>query len=368
MHDPSTHIRHIFVEECCSELADTRAILARAAGIPVTLLPDRQPPPVGIDDFPQNLTEGKRNLYLCRNRGRFLKTCPATRHYRCCGYHVLNIGAGCPMDCVYCILQAYLNNPCLSFFVNSEDLFAELDSVPRDRFLRIGTGEFTDSMALDRLTGLSARLVEFFADRDNMVLELKSKAVVVDHLRHLRHRGRTIMAWSLNSPRVVAREEIRTAPLAARLDAAARCAEWGYPLAFHFDPIVYHEGWQEEYETTIEALFARVPAERIAWISLGGLRYLPQLSVIAGGRFPGSAIFHEEFVPGLDGKQRYFRRRRAELYRHIGALLRRHAHPHTCIYFCMESDEIWRETFGYTPEERDGLPAMLDRTARMFRA
>jgi spore photoproduct lyase len=49
------------------------------------------------------------------------------------------------------------------------------------------------------------------------------------------------------------------------------------------------------------------------------------------------------------------------MYRLILDELRKHAHPSTCIYFCMENDTIWREVFGFTPEEQGGLPAMLDR-------
>ena len=34
--------------------------------------------------------------------------------------------------------------------------------------------------------------------------------------------------------------------------------------------------------------------------------------------------------------------------------------PATCVYFCMESDNIWQEVFGFSPEEKGGLRAMLD--------
>ena len=119
------------------------------------------------------------------------------------------------------------------------------------------------------------------AKRSNAVLELKTKSVNIANLEGLDHRGRTIVAWSLNSPPIMAREEIRTATLEERLQAAARCAEWGYKLAFHFDPIILHEGWQEGYRQTIHRLFAAVPAESIAWISMGALRYLPALKKIA---------------------------------------------------------------------------------------
>jgi spore photoproduct lyase len=202
------------------------------------------------------------------------------------------------------------------------------------------------------------------AHRDNAVLELKSKSVNIENLEGLDHRGRTIVAWSLNSPVIMAREEIRTATLTERLQAAAQCAEWGYGLAFHFDPIILHDGWQEGYRQTIARLFALVPAESIAWISMGALRYLPALKQIAAERFPASRFFYQEFVEGLDGKRRYFRPQRVAMYRFILDELKKYAHSRTCIYFCMENDTIWREVFGFAPEEQGGLPAMLDRAVR----
>ncbi|GAB4335320.1 MAG: hypothetical protein Kow0089_05030 [Desulfobulbaceae bacterium] len=359
--DPSVHVRTLYVEKGCRDLPLTREIIERS-NLPVTLVDDNGAVPVE-GEYPENLSLGKHSLLLCRNRGRFFKPCPGTSEYRCCGYHVLNIGMNCPMDCVYCILQAYLNNPWLSFFVNVEDLLAELDQVLTDnhkRFFRIGTGEFTDSLALDRLTGLSRLLVPFFRERRNAVLELKTKSAVVDNLLDLDHGGRTVMAWSLNSPDIVAREEFRTAGLDERLAAAAECATKGYPLAFHFDPIVYHPGWREGYRETIRRLFATVDAERIVWISLGGLRFIPALKSIAASRFPASRFFFQEFIDGLDGKSRYFRHHRVEMYRFLVSELHRYVAERTCLYFCMESDTVWEEVFGFRPEERGGLETMLD--------
>src|SRR5665647_341405 len=315
--DPSLFVKQIHVEESCLELPYTREILERAR-LPHTVIPDYQDPKAVSGSYPENLTAGKQHLLLCRNRGHFFKPCPATREYRCCEYQVLNIGMNCPMDCVYCILQAYLNNPWLSFFVNIDDLLAELDQAldnEPQRFFRIGTGEFTDSLALDNLTHLSPRLVTYMAKRENAVLELKSKSVNIGNLEGLDHRGRTIVAWSLNSPVIMAREEIRTATLTERLQAARQCAAWGYRLAFHFDPIILHDGWQEGYRQTIARLFASVPAESIAWISMGALRYLPTLKQIAAERFPASRFFYQEFIDGLDGKRRYFRTQRVMMYR-----------------------------------------------------
>ena len=363
MKDPAHFVARIHVEEDCLDDPVTRDILARTGDIPVDIIKSNSP---GLPDFglyPKSLSRGKRHLLLSRNRGRFLKPCPGTKEYCCCDYQVLNIGMNCPMDCVYCILQAYLNNPWLSFFVNYDDLVKELSeafAMQPDRFWRIGTGEFTDSLALDRLTGLSRVLVEFMHDKKNGLLELKTKTAVVDNLKGLDHGGRTVVAWSLNSPAIVAKEELRTATLEQRLAAAAQCAAWGYKLAFHFDPIIYHPDWEKGYTETINRLFSAVPGDSIAWISMGCLRYLPSLKEIAVQRFPNSKFFYEEFIQGLDGKSRYFRTLRVEMYKHLYQELNKRAAADTCIYLCMESDDIWQEVLGFTPAERGGLARMLD--------
>jgi spore photoproduct lyase len=362
--DPSRYLQHIHVEESCLDLAYTREILERA-NLPFSVVPDRQAPLPSGDDFPASLGAGKRHLYLAANRGQFFKPCPGTKEYQCCQYQVLSTGMNCPMDCTYCILQAYLNTPWITHYVNVEDLLAELDRVldgEPDRLFRIGTGEFTDSLALDRLTGLSRILIEYFARKKNAVLELKTKSAVIDNLEDMRHNGRTVIAWSLNSPVVVRQEELRSATLEERLAAARQCARWGYRLAFHFDPIIDHPGWQEGYAETIRLLYAAVPAEAIAWISLGALRFLPKLKEIGIERFPASRIYFQEYITGLDNKCRYYRKKRVGLYSYIYQRLRERADPGTCIYFCMESKEIWQEVMGYSPEAHGGIAAMLDRT------
>lgn len=363
MPDPVRYINNIHVELDCIDHPVTRRILARAKKISINVVSGEKFSIADLGSYPGSLTKGKRNLLLSKNRGKFFKPCPGTREYICCDYQVLNIGMNCAMDCVYCILQAYLNNPHLSFFVNIEDLLAEVtEAFAQDpkRFWRIGTGEFTDSLALDSLTGLSRELIEFMRDKDSAVLELKTKTAVIENLEGLDHGGRTVVAWSLNTPAIVANEEFRTASLEQRLAAAARCASWGYKLAFHFDPIIYHAGWQQGYSETIARLFAMVPREHIVWISMGCLRYLPALKKIAAYRFPRSKFFHEEFIEGLDGKARYFRTLRVEMYKHIYEQLQQHAEAKTCIYLCMENNKIWQEIFGFTPNDRGGLPKMLD--------
>jgi spore photoproduct lyase len=361
--DPSRYLERIFVEKSCLSDEYCQDILRRAA-LPWTVFPGQDSSLAPGQNVIDAWKAAKKTLLLHPYQGRFCKPCPGTKEYRCCGYQVLATGFNCPMDCVYCILQAYLNRPWMSAFINIADLGAELSrELARARPLRVGSGEFSDSLALDRLTHLSRFLVPLFADHKNAVLELKTKSAVIENLAGLDHKGQSVIAWSLNSPEIMRREELRTASLAERLAAAKKCADWGYRLAFHFDPLIFHDGWQEGYSQTIAALFKAVPARAIAWISLGALRYLPSLKEIALARFPQSAIYRHEFIDALDGKRRYFRPRRVELYKFVYRQLQKCASPDTCIYFCMESDEIWHEVMGFAPEERGGLAAMLDKAA-----
>ncbi|MGE5259029.1 MAG: SPL family radical SAM protein [Hyphomicrobiales bacterium] len=314
----------------------------------------------GADD---PVHRGKQILYLTRNKGAFLKPCPGTGHYTCCGYQILHIGSFCSMDCSYCILQAYFHPPVLQYFLNHADMIQELDrAFSQPQVQRIGTGEFTDSLIWEPWTDLSQKLIGRFDRQDRAVLELKTKTTHVDALRGLSHNRKTIMAWSLNTERMIRSEERGTASLEARLRAAAECAEAGYPLAFHFDPILVYEDCEADYRNVVQRLFAAVRPEQIVWISLGTFRFMPGLKSIIQKRFPRSNIIYGEFITGLDGKMRYFKPVRMKLYRGITAAIHARA-PELCVYLCMEDDEVWQDALGFRPADRGGLPRMLDEAA-----
>ncbi len=267
------------------------------------------------------------------------------------------------MECSYCILQSYFHPPILQFFVNHDDLLAELDQLFLEkRITRIGTGEFTDSMIWESWADLSGMLVPKFSKQSNSVLELKTKTSAIQRLKHLRHQRKTIAAWSLNTERIIRNEEQHTASLSARIQAAAQCESWGYPLAFHFDPLVIYPNCEDEYRQTLKQLFSRVSPDSIVWISLGSFRFMPSLKPIIQKRFPGSKIIYGEFISGLDGKMRYFKPLRIDLYRKMVSWIKQYA-PDVLIYFCMEDDDVWQKSLGFIPSDRGGLPKMLDERA-----
>jgi spore photoproduct lyase len=316
-----------------------------------------------ISDAKDPIKKAKEILFLTQNKGPFIKKCPGTRDYICCGYKILHIGTFCTMDCSYCILQAYFHPPLLQYFVNQNRLFVELDQVfEQKQICRIGTGEYTDSLIWDSCTDLPGILTLKFSEQSHAVLELKTKTTRIQSLQNLPHRRKTILAWSLNTNRIIDSEERDTALLSARLKAAAKCESWGYPLAFHFDPLLIYPGCEAEYQKVIEQLFSHVSPENIVWISLGTFRFIPTLKHIVQQRFLGSKIVYGEFIRGLDNKMRYFKPLRIRLYQNIVSYIRDIA-PSVVIYFCMEDEQVWEQSLGFIPSQRGGLAHMLNQSA-----
>lgn len=356
------YISKLYIDD---EVAGSRYVesIRRKMRIPYSIVSGPQAVYDEIASAADPVRRAKSILFLTNNKGAFIRPCPGTRDYTCCGYLILHVGTFCVMDCSYCILQSYFHPPLLQFFVNHQDALNALDEAfKKNQIQRIGTGEFTDSMIWEEWTGLSRILVPRFAAQRQSVLELKTKTTAIDQLRDLNHQRKTIMAWSVNTERMIRSEERRTATLTERLQAAARCESWGYPLAFHFDPMVIYDGSVQEYQAVIELIFSHVSAENIVWISLGTFRFMPDLKPVIQKRFSGSGIVYGEFITGLDGKMRYFKPLRIDFYRKIVAFINKKA-PDVLVYFCMEDQEVWEKTIGFTPEERGGLPALLDQSA-----
>jgi len=308
------------------------------------------------------ITEGKKSFFLTVNKGTFVKKCPGTKNYLCCGYQILHSSSQCSLDCTYCILQSYFNNPLITFFVNTNDLFCELDTKldkDKNRLWRIGTGEFTDSLVFDDITDFSSMLIPYFIKKENAILELKTKTVQIDRLLEHDPRGKIVLGWSLNAKNITKNEEHGAASISKRLDAAKRCAQHGYKIAFHFDPIFYFSGWEKGYKEAIDMIFTRLDPVHIAWISLGCFRFIPSLKKIIETRFPQTDYTYDEFITGLDGKMRYPKTVRIDIYRKMHSWLKSH-NDNLFIYLCMESAEVWKKAFGYTPRIFGSLANGLD--------
>jgi len=287
------------------------------------------------------------NVFLVRNKDAFIKICPCTKGYRRCGYWILNVGFGCPIDCAYCYLQSYSNAPGLVLAANMEEYYPHIEQFDGKAAgrTRIGTGEFTDSLALDKYTKYSSMLIPFFRKRKNLVLELKTKIAGIDTVLKEEPHDNIVISWSVNTPEVAQKYEKGGAPMEERLNAALEASKRGYKIGFHFDPIIYSRGWEDGYREVVESIFSKERLRKnTVWVSLGTLRYMSGLKQVAEQRFSDTLMYYTgEFFTDTDGKLRYPREVRIDIYDKMVRWIREYD-PSCWIYLCMEPEEVWRKT------------------------
>ena len=280
-------------------------------------------------------------VFIVKERWDFLKPCPCTKNHISCGYWILNLGFGCPYDCSYCFLQHYTNSQGIVLPANLEDFFAQFDKFSKKlkQPIRIGTGEFCDSLALDDLTGYSKQLIPYFSKK-NVLFELKTKSVNIENLLKLKPPQNIIISWSLNTKNLALSEELAAPGLDERLWAAGKIQSYGYRVGFHFDPIIYSQTWENRYQDLVKSLYQKLKPP-FAWISLGTLRCHRQLKTTTEQRFLQSNIFYGELLLGEDKKLCYPEFLRKEIYQKMVGWIRKYD-AKTPIYLCMENKNLWK--------------------------
>ncbi|MAQ64250.1 MAG: hypothetical protein CL503_03010 [Actinobacteria bacterium] len=333
-------------------------------------------------DTQKHYRAGKKNLVVVDKKGDALDTCATiSDKYICCNVKVLKSVSNCPYDCSYCFLQNYLNDGNTKMVGNDKALIDEVKETcfkEPNRIFRIGTWELGDSLALERETGQAQRLINAFRDIPNAVLELKTKSDIVDPILACDHQQKTVVSWSLNANTIVEKQEHKTARLQERLQALKKVTDAGYLVGLHLDPMIYFEGWETDYESLVRQMIESTCSSQIAWISLGSLRFNPEMKKKIEMNFPASDITYTEMIRGDDGKMRYPKPLRMRMYRHVmdvlsAALGYDDLSPQTgfdkpLFYFCMERWDVWHDLLGSSPTSIQDLDYLFAKSlqARFF--
>ncbi len=302
-----------------------------------------------IPSLNQRYKEEKACLALAVKRGELVKEVDRDLYRQIPNEYYIIHSQGCPFDCQYCFLYDYLNHQVPTIFVNIEDILDRIRELvasnPQEQ-MTFHTGEFSDALAFDHITNLSRPLVELFAGFDNAFLELRTKSDNIQNLIGLEHGVRSIVSWTFTPERAVQLFEYHTATLAERIAAAHRCQNAGYKVALRFDPIVRYPGWEEGYRSLVYSLGEALDPALISDCHLGMLRFTPGLGRIIRERFPNSWLRGEETVPCRDGKYRYFKPLRLDMYRQILGWLNE-VFPGLNLDLCMDSPEVIEALAGH---------------------
>jgi spore photoproduct lyase len=308
-------------------LAGTDAPAAAGAGEPGASLPPRA-----------------GSILLTHHLGDFVKDFPVTPGSSPCGEKYIVAMHNCPFDCSYCYLQSYLERPMITVFTNTERMKSEVSSViRREAPARMTTGEFSDSLALDDITGTALDLLPLFRGTKTL-LELRTKSANVAHLAGCGGEN-LLVTWTLAPGEAIRAEEPGTAGLAERLGAMSLLARGGTMVAIRLDPVIPAWYGADSYRRLLEEVAGAVEPRMIHRVETGILRFTPGLWEVVRERGRGKMLFRGEYFAGGDGRMRYYRPERIRIYREIGRMVSEIL-PGVPVELSMEDDEL-REDAGF---------------------
>jgi spore photoproduct lyase len=233
----------------------------------------------------------------------------------------------CIYDCRYCFLQGMYRSAHYVVFVNFEDFQWAIE-----KRIRAAQGEETwffsgydcDSLALEPVTRFAASFVPFFARFPGVWLELRTKSTQIRSLLEMKAAPNVVVAFSFAPEEVQSAMEHLTPSVDRRIRAMERLQARGWRLGLRFDPLIYNEGYREQYRRLYEQVFGAVRLDSLHSVSLGPFRLPGDYFRTVTRLYPEDALFAAPFDE--EGEQVAYRRDleeemvgfcTAELLRHI---------------------------------------------------
>lgn len=278
-------------------------------------------------------------------QGSIMGRCPvASEKTRCCNLNTLDAVQQCGFDCSYCSIQSFYHGNQVRFI---RDLVAHLDGLELDREKKyhIGTGQSSDSLMWGNRFGLLDILSRFAWDHSNVILEMKSKSGRIGYFLENHPPPNMVFTWSLNTPTVIQHEEKGAASLDKRLESARKLADRGIPVGFHFHPMVWYEGWREDYLSVVSRLTSCFQPEEVVMVSLGTLTFIkPVLKRIRERMAIGSIL--QMPMEDCAGKLSYPLWIKKELFSALYQAFPDSWKGSVFFYMCMEHVDLWQPVFG----------------------
>ena len=324
-----------------------------------------------IDFKNEHIIDGElhpgNGLLLTKNKGKFIKVCPCRCEKTWCGYWVVEWGFGCPFECEYCIVQNYQRTGDATLYVNFDDCRKEIEQLRHNvrGAIRLGTGHFGDPMGFEEIYPLNQAIIEWTSDMPNFTVEVKTKCAYIEPILKYKNAKDLTMAYSLNTIESANALEHKTASIEERLIAARDVAKaTNCNIAFHIEPIIPVKDWKNKYLEVFDMMEKYLDGIEIGWISMGTFRFPKGFQEYVELYHPNTGIFAEEFYGCSDGKIRYFRPLREELYTFIrNEALKRF--PNAVVYICMETPDVWERIIGHKMKSDELFKQMSKRIEKL---
>jgi len=340
--DLTRAIKRITVGKRARGKTQTQKILERANRYGIELVDELRQDHGSVN---QEFRYEKQTLKLDYNQGSFIKPWASDSAQIGRDEWCLTPVEGCPLDCNYCYLQDYLDQPLVKVFVNSEEMANQiecfLDDPPEEPPHFFSLGELSDGLFLQPLFGHVETIWDTFRGREQAFLEVRSKSHHIHGLLdEISPHQQGVFSWSLSPETMAQRDEMLTSSLEQRLTALKLTSQHGFRTGIRIDPILLREGWQEAYQTLVETIVSTVQPSSLSFVILGTFRFPRGFDRTMRERFSNRSFLRDEFLQGPDGTFRYARDRRTSAFQKFREWLEPHGIQPD---LCMEPRYVWED-------------------------
>lgn len=278
------------------------------------------------------------NLFIARKKGQLIKETPPAygldgeKHF----YYIHQYN--CIYECDYCYLQGYFHSPDIVMFVNHDEIINEMqkkmDEDNTNQRIWFHAGEFSDSLALSNITNEFSLYYDFLIKNPNSLIELRTKSVNTKAL--LGPMNNLFLTYSLSPSEKIKKHDIKTPGLKHRLLKIKELYSEGYKIGIHLDPIIYEENFEDIYQTFLAQLNEAIPIQKIEYISIGVVRFTPDVYREVKNNYPDSEIHQQELVKADNNLVRYNKPMRMWILNKVKEIILRYNIDEEKVYLCME--------------------------------
>ena len=309
-------IDQIYIEEAIVEHPRARAIMQR---YPDAVVTECERYTEIFNRKAQNFRLQKINpaLILAKKFGNHVLPSPA--EYAIGGKqnyyfsHMLN----CIYDCRYCFLQGMYRSAHYVIFVNYDDfieaIIKKIKAAGNDS-IHFFSGYDCDSLALDPVTDFVKEFLPVFRQYPQALLELRTKSTQIRSLLAAEPMPNCIVAYSFTPEEIAGALEHKAPPVGKRITALRQLQARGWQIGLRFDPLIYQEGAQSQYEALFAQIFEQIDAQMLHSVSIGSFRLPKSFYQSLSRLYPEEVLFASPLDETSKGMITYRKTLRDELW------------------------------------------------------